>query len=212
MSDIDENIPKEEAPKLDLEHAGKILPIKEYKIKVDKHLVRQFLLDAKVTKEELKEIDKVINIILIKYNSKYSYLFTELKQYALLAILMKKARFDPTKDAYNYIYTICRNEIGNTVLKLTKETFADDIKSYNESLIEWNVAELPEEVERYRTKLIGAEDFKSVRIPKKDILPLILFLRMHESRRAVQLPSFLEETKTSVLILYKLLKELVEDE
>lgn len=183
----------------------------QYKIRVDQELLTQFLLsDTEPTQEQIEEVNKVFRIIIIKYYSEYAEYADDLVQYAYLAVLERRSRYDPSFSAYNYIYTIFRNEVGNRIKKMTKETLVEDITTLKHRSSEEYRAELPPEVERYKEYLTGEKEFNIIRIPQKDVLNIILFLRLHESRRDTQIPDFIKENSNSTKVLYKLLKELAD--
>lgn len=181
----------------------------KYKIKIDKEVLTDFFLNDQITDKHLSEIRKVFNVVLIKHYSKYSINADELFQYAITAILERRDRYDQSFSAYNYIFTCFRNEVGNKINKLSREQLLEDILSFKESISTMEgTAELPLEISKYKDMLIGVEDFTIKRITKSDVLNLILFLRLYESKRQVKIPTFLEEHRNATQVLYKTLKEL----
>lgn len=183
----------------------------EYKFKINKELLTQFFLsDQPPTEEQLREVKKVFKVVMIKHYHKFNALSEDLIQYALLAILERRKSYDPSFSPYNYIYTTFRNEIGNKINKLNKEVYVEDILKLKVDIYDSTDAELPQEVQRYKNYLLGLEEFDFLRIPKKSALNLIIFLRMHESRREVEVPNFVLHGKNIIQVLYKLLKEFTE--
>ena len=182
---------------------------KLYKVKINKDILSEFFTTDKVTQRHLDELYKIVNIIMIKHYSKYSNLFEELRQAAVMAVTQRRSSYDPSYSAYNYVYTVFRNEIGNTIIKLTKETSVEDYLSYREKVVDSSEAELPVEIERYHKFLTGEEKFSKLRIPKKDVLNLILFLKKFETRRDSQTPTFIYESKKYTTLMYKMLKDLI---
>lgn len=182
----------------------------EYKYKIDKDLLTNFLLlSGDPTKEQLKELDKVITVVMIKHYNRYFYDKEELYQYARLAVLDRRKNYDPSFSSYTYIYTICRNEIGNRIRKLTKETFVEDILPiYNASVPGSDVVELPVEIRKFRKHLTGELEFSVVDITRREAINLCSFIWLNSKPIRSKVPSFLESSKDSVKILYKLLLEL----
>lgn len=185
-----------------------------YKYKVDKSLLDQFFLSypQEPTIAQLEEVKKVLNVVMIKHFSSYISNMDDLRSYALLAVLERRSQYDPSYSSYNYIYSIFRNEVGNKINKLTKENFVEDILKFKEALYESNEAELPKEISRYKKYLTGEEEFSLLRIPKKDALNLIVFMKIYESSRETKVPEFIEPNNKSIQVLYKLLKQLFDDE
>lgn len=185
----------------------------EYKIKVDKEVLRQFFVAEQFTDHHKAEVEKVLNIVLIKHYSKHFNLFDDLRQFAWTAILERRHRkdYDPTRCPYNYIYTTFRNEVGNNIIKLLKESSVEDIINLKESVHNAAVDELPSEIVKYTKHLTGEESYTYLRIPKKDVLPLVLFVRLFEKKREVKVPSFLSDYKNSTQVLFKLLKEMFDE-
>lgn len=185
----------------------------DYTFKIDKEVLRDFFIQPQFTSLHKREVDKVLNVVLIKHYNKYYYLFEELKQFAWTAVLERKMRkdYDPTRDPYNYIYTTFRNEVGNNIIKLTREINIEGMVNFKEAMVNSSEGSLPSEVCRYQKYLTGEVAFTSLRIPKKDVLPLLVFLRLYEKRREVKVPSFITNSRLSIPVLYKLLKEIFED-
>ena len=161
----------------------------KYKVKVNKILIKEFF-TTDPTKECLDEVTKVINIILAKYYSKYWMWFDELRQIAVYAITIRREQYDITKDAYNYIYTVFRNEIGNKIISMSKETPVDEFLSHQSKVYDIIDAELPIEVSRYKDYFTGEKKFEMERIPNKDIIPLMFFARQFDSIRT-RVPEFI---------------------
>ena len=93
----------------------------KYKIAIDKEELKDFFLSETVTEKHQEEVNKVINVVMIKHFFKHYDLFPDLRQYAWLAVLHRrdKGEFQGSKgSAYNYIYSTCRNEVGNNIIKL----------------------------------------------------------------------------------------------
>ena len=184
----------------------------DYKIKINKELLTQFFLSKDPpTLAQQAEVKKVLNVVMIKHFSKYIPQQDDLVQYAYLSLLERRDSFDPALGpAYNYIYTVFRNEIGNKINKFSKEISQDDIISLRNKEIQSDTSELPDELQPYIKYLTGAEDFIKIRLPKKDVLNLILFMRLYQSKRKVKVPTFIEEKKNAVQVLYSLLKEFID--
>lgn len=185
---------------------------KEHRIKVDHATLLEFFQTPtdKITEHQKNEVDKVLNIVLIKHFSKHKNIFLDLRSFAWVAILErhKKQEFAGGKgSAYNYIYTTFRNEVGNKQIKFFRETPMEDINSFRSGMYDTTEDDLPEEIKRYTKFLTGEESYTFIRIPRKDVLPLLIFVRMFEVKRAVAVPNFITVSKKSIQVMYKLLKE-----
>lgn len=181
---------------------------KEYKIPINKDMLTQlfFVDNDKITSEMLEELNKVINVVFIKHFSNYSN-NEDLRQQALLAVFEHKPKYDPSFSAYNYIYSICRNEIGNKIKKYGKETFVDDLLPYQRGFSDISGDSLPPEVKRYFSYLAGMLPFRMVKVLKADVLPLILFLNLHDKQaRPAKVPEFIEENPKSLGLMYRMLQ------
>lgn len=191
-----------------------------YGIKVDKKILTEFFqipLD-RVTAKHLKEIDKVFAIVMAKWFAKWYYLAEDLKGFAHAGICQRHDSFDIERgNAYNYIFSYFRNEIGNKIKTLTREVATDSEcnEEYNVNVIRAlsytmeDLAALPPEIEKYKDYLLGIKPFSIIRIPKKDLLPLLLFFKAHEPMR-VNVPTFIKNQSNNVEVLYKTMKDLIE--
>lgn len=186
-------------------------------IKVDKDKLRVAFETPinEISEDLLKEVSKVFSIVIAKYYSKYYYMADELKAFAMLAFLERHDRYDHTRDPYGYLYTVFRNEVGNKIRGLTKETSTDDgsDEKHNVSVVKTltslmkDKANIPVELEKYQSLLSGEDEFTMVRIPKKDVLPLMVYLKSHE-HVSMSTPEFV--LKSDVKALYSLLKDLLD--
>lgn len=97
-------------------------------VKIDKELLFEFLIipSEEISKEHLDEAYKVIRIVLNKYQSKYYRLFEELESRIMQYFIERRERFNPQMCAYNYLFTIARNEAGNYINKYTREYPVDE--------------------------------------------------------------------------------------
>lgn len=193
-----------------------------YKVVVDKTVLLDFFMEpdpSKITEAHLREIDKVFNIIFAKFFSSYYHIKDDLIGYARVALLSRRSesRFDPSfgvEGAYNYIFTLFRNEIGNNCIKMVREVPSSDLRSFREEVYESHDydEDYPEELRRYAKAMMGMVNTNFLRIPKKDALDIIIYCRTHENKPGkVKLPPYLENNKNATSILYKLLKDLQND-
>ena len=196
----------------------------KYKIKFDLTLIEKFFTeDSKsVTEAQLAEVMKVVKTVLVKYYSKYYYWFDDLREAAVSAICERRSKFDATKGTvYNYCFTVFRNEIHNRISVMEHEKAIPEIKDSmlpNRCSMPVDALELPFEIERWKLYLTGEKEFLMERIPKKDVIPLIFFLKKFESKRDVQVPSLImsdtssdSELRISIKVLYKMLKEIINE-
>lgn len=182
----------------------------QYKIPIDKEmLTKLFLVDNdKITSEMLEELNKVINVVFIKHFSKYAH-NEDLRQSAILSVLEHKPKYDPSYPAYNYVYSICRNEIGNKIKKYGKETFVEDLIPF-QKVYSGGESELPPEIAKYYPYLAGIMPFCMVKIPKTDVLNLILFVNLHDKKvKPSRVPDFVEDDSKSLGLLYRLLNNYI---
>ena len=179
---------------------------RSYKIKIDKVLLKQFFV-SDPDEACLNEVNKVISLVLAKYYSKHYMWFDELRQIGMYAITIRRAQFNPELDAYNYIYTVFRNEIGNKIISMTKEVSMTDFITHQNKVYDTIEAELPQEICRYKDYFTGEKEFTMERIPNKEVIPVIYFARKFDSIRC-KVPSFIQNDPENVCILYKMLKDL----
>lgn len=186
----------------------------EYKITIDKELLFEFLLCSvgEINDEHLRELSKLLDIVIFKHFSSRMDIAEDLKYSALEVILSRREQFNPKMDAYNYLYTIARNEVGNNIYRWTKESRADDMEPHQ---CECSVQEYPEELDsipsaclKYMRYLTSEADYEVKRIAQKDVTDIIVWLRIHESK-VCQCPEFLRG-KNNTGVLYKLIKDIIE--
>ena len=143
---------------------------------------------------------------MIKHFSNYQT-DDDLIQFAFLAVLSRRKQYDPTYSAYSYIYTICRNEIGNNIAKLSRVVPVDTLNRVRGAITTMDDSELPIEVAKFKDVLLGISEVNYVRISKKDALNLIIFLRLNENKVKTELPDYIPDSKAT-RVLYKLLQEI----
>lgn len=185
-----------------------------YKVVVKKPLLYEFLLcqTEEINDLHIKEVYKVLDIVMYKHFSSRMDRAEDLKHSAFAIILERRERYNPEQDAYNYIYSQARNEIGNNIYRWTKESRADDMEPFR---CECGAEEFPEELDsippaclKYMRYLTGEADFEIKRISQKDVTDIIVWLRYHEKKTCV-CPEFLRG-KNGTGVLYKLIKDLIE--
>ena len=159
----------------------------------------------------LDEVYKVIDLILYKYQSAYKHLFPDLRASVFEVILTRRSRFNPDLDAYNFIYTMSRNEAGNLVLRWTKEFSIEDQMSTQEESYDIDVEglDIPNACKKYIHYLTGEADYTIKRIARSDVLDLLVYLKMNDSQKDIEIPSYLKNVKNASAKFYKLLKDLL---
>lgn len=151
-------------------------------MKINKEMLYEFLVlpNSDITSKHYTEIKKVVDIVMSKWWSSYSYLRKEVIDEVVGVILERKVRYNPKMDAYNYIFTMVRNQVGNFIHKLTKEVKIDlnvsgydSIKDIDGVVFDESV---PSFLEKYLVYLLGEVDFNYMRVSHRDLFPLLLFL------------------------------------
>lgn len=185
---------------------------KKYKYVINQEVLTDFCLsDGEVTSEQLAEIEKVLTVVFIKHFSNYIG-NEDLKQWALLYVLANRHKYDPSFSAYNFIYTGIRNEIGNKIKKYSKEVFTEDYAAFDNRCYDVDPEELPEEVRKYASYLLGQKLFVKKRIPVGDVLPLMMFLKQADKKPLMKVPDFVLDNENAVFILYKILSDYIRDD
>lgn len=184
-----------------------------YKIKINKELLYEFLLcdEDEIGQVHMDEVYKVLNIVFNKYSSSYSYMKKEVVSQAFATILDRRAGFNPDMDAYNYLFTMARNEIGNTLYRWNKESHSEDDLNYREPGhdIETEDLDLPASIVKYAHYLSGEMDYTVKRVAKKDAVDILIFLRLNERKHQQKAPEFLKDKKNSIDVLYRIIRELI---
>lgn len=143
---------------------------------VNKPLLRD-IFKPNPSAECIKEVRKVIHIVLCCHFSKHLN-DPDLVQLAYYEILKRSDRYDPQYDAYNYIYTVCRDQIGN-FLKRNHDTPVEDVVAVHEDLVDGDYGEVPPVVDAFRDELLGLADYNYRRVSRKKAFALLVWLRMH---------------------------------
>lgn len=185
-------------------------------IVVNKELLTEFLLTEYdlIGNIHMEEVYKVINICLNKYANAYYSDWRELRAEVFSIILDRRGTFNPGLDAYNYIYTQSRNEIGNCLYRWKKINFIPEYprsaeKGYDQGIEE---ADIPEPCKKYLPYLVGQENFTLKRIARKDVVDLLVWLMCKENKKKERLPEPLASEKNVASVMYKLLKVIVYNE
>lgn len=169
----------------------------QYRVKIDKSKLKEFFTTplSSVTKEQKQEVEKVITAVLIHHYQKYYYQFRELRSLALLYVCERHDRFNPSMDAYNYMYTAIRNCIGNHVGRKSSkmEDFCDILPDRPIDFSE----EQEEALNKYRKFLASEEHFTFVKVDKADVLDLlsaitsVLFNKDSDTQRLTRINNML---------------------
>lgn len=165
-------------------------------LKVDKELVFEFLLldSDEISQEHIDEVKKVIGIVLNKYYSDRYSEFEELTAQIFTKILENRINYSPKFDAYNYVFTIARNEGGNLLKRLDKEILTDDFFSVAEK----NTAPFEDDrqefeslvLKKYAPYLSGEQEWNFLRIRQDEVAEILFFLH-HGKKREV--PEYLKK-------------------
>lgn len=176
-----------------------------YKYKIDQDLLTKFLLGDD-SQDSLKELEKVVFVVLVKHYPNYVQ-DSDLKQQAVLAVLSRRDSYDPSFSAYNYIYTICRNEISNKVRRSHRELPADNILTLAEGLTTFESAELPTEIEKFRRYLTSEKSFTVLELTEKDAINLYIFINSIKKPRLKKVPEFYSNCPYLKELMYKFITD-----
>jgi len=175
------------------------------KVKIDKQALNDMMMSqGEPTAYQLREFKKVVTVVVIKHYSKYLSQFEELFQFAAAAVFERRQRFDASFQAYGFIYTVCRNEIGNKIKKYTREVVVEDILPMENASCEMEMSiELPKEVSKFKKHLTGELKFEFVEMTRVECVNVAAFLMLHQPLRCKP-PEYFDDTKKIVSVLYKL--------
>lgn len=175
---------------------------------IDKELVAEFLIleHSEISEEHVKEVERVIEIVLNKYHPADFAEYEELKHQVLLKIFENKVNYSPKYDAYNYIFTIARNESGNLLKRLKRETLTDEFWSEGECDDEHEEFESPV-LQKYAKFLTGEVDWNFVRIRQDEVAEILLFFHKFKKK---DIPSYLNSEGVAER-LYYILNKLILD-
>lgn len=179
----------------------------DYKYLIDKKAVTDFFFQEVPTKQSLKAIHMVITAVILKHFAKYVNISEDLHSLCMVALLERKERYDPSYPAYNYAFTICRNEINNYLNKQREVVVEDILPIYNAS-VDPEVAQLPQEVNKFKLYLTGEKQFEVIEMSKKDAINLILFCETINPSRRIEPPEFIKNNEKSIYLLYRVLTKL----
>jgi len=162
---------------------------------VDKETIYEFLLCpiSEISKDHYKEVEKVISIVKHKHFGSFEFKDSALS-IVIPQLLIKRSSYDPDRDAYNYMYTMCRNLIGNQLRKDGRidglhqsldVTFMSPIDGDDTGFdLEDNgsiPSEIPLAVEKYFKFLTCEEDFTVKRVSREDSLALLMFIETNSN-------------------------------
>lgn len=210
--------------------------MQKYKKIIDKHKLQEFCLGYEpIDSTHIEALNLLATVVIMKEFPTLRNKFKELKQF-----LFQKAcevrhnqRFNPEKqNAYNFLYTVFYHDIQNKIWKYSKEPNFEDIVSVvvssdlestdyydsaasvrNPSTLDDETFDTFKEISEYVPYLSCSVPFVKKRIPTKDVLNLLLFLRMHEKKLLthVKLPGFVADDMDSdaTRALYKICSDLI---
>jgi len=195
-----------------------IKPTKQLSVIFNKSLLAEFLTCPmeEITQDQIKEVNKLISLILFKYCKTTTHLHEDMRSLCMLAMLERRVRFVQAETdsatalkAYNYLYSMARNCAQNYGIKVSKLTYVEDVTEVNEPVYEDRKLNIPPAVTKYISFLTGEEDFETVKIPKQDVTDLLLFLRL-KSTKLPELPEYFTEVRNVDQGLYSLVKLLMD--
>jgi len=192
---------------------------KKYKYRIDKKLLRLCWAGDDVSSKDAAraaaELKKFANVVLKRHFSSYTYMARDLISDAMAAIYRKRSYYDPKRDPYTLMYCIIRNEIGNKILKYSKEYLIEDYVDYYNSNSTGKVEymdDIPRCASKYFDALVGDIDENYVVVPNKDVTDLLVYLKLNEHRSRIKAaPEFIEAEQHSVNVMYNLLKTVIEN-
>lgn len=184
-----------------------------YKNPIDKALIKELLTDTDCSSKNIsayvRELNKLVDVIFNKHFSKYFTMKEDLEADAVLAVYNKRQYYNPDKDAYNFVYSIMRNEMTNKLSKLTRISLVEDYVPFDRAVERDtdDMGEIPQKVLKWTDYMVGDVNFNYVKIPKKDILEVMVYLKIHERGQHPNcLPTYLKPSVENMNALYKLLK------
>lgn len=124
-----------------------------------------------ITVDHMKEINKVITAVLLHHFQKYYNQFKEFRSMALVYVCEHHSKFNPNMDAYNYIYTMVRNVIGNFVNKKSNQ-MEEGFEVLPDSPVQV-LDEFDGVLRKYKDYLSGDVKFTFVVVDKNESLPLL---------------------------------------
>lgn len=185
----------------------------EYKYVIDKQqLYSYFMQDDKTpTAEQTKAIQMTITAILVKHYSGYLHLYDELSQEAFLAVMNHHGKYDPSFQAYSYVYAIVRNCCHNYIWKYSKETLVEEVLPLSNASTHQDLSglvHLPSEIGRYKKFLDGTEKFDVINLPQRDAINLLAFCATYSNSKRVKVPDFIGDNPNAVSMLYNIMIKL----
>lgn len=189
-----------------------------YKHPIDKKLLKEMLTDTDCKSPNvsayIKELNKLCDVIFNKHFSKYYTMKDDLEGDAIVAVYNKRQYYNADKDAYNFLYAIIRNEMTNKLSKLNRISLIDDYMPFDNAAERRgtdDMEDIPQNVLKWSDYMVGDIDFNWVRIPRKDVLELMVWLKINERGQHPKItPSYLKPTEENMNALYKLLKLIVQ--
>lgn len=174
-----------------------------YEYPIDKDALRSFFLHplADMTPTEERAIHMVISVVLNRHFGSYHYMFEDLRDIAFESVLMHHPKFDPSSNAhrtYGYVYTMCRNEVGNYLSRATRAMGVETLPENGKISDEYEYV-FPQELAPLYPYLSGERPFSELQVPVHLIEPLLLFL---ESEKSPRLP----DAEVVMKVLRKVLK------
>lgn len=183
---------------------------RRYKYKIDKRLLRECLVSDNADSRCILELNKLVDTIFNKHFSKYVYMKEDLACDAVAAVYSKRSYYEPSRDAYNFLYAVIRNEIGNKILKYTKETLIEDYADYCNSSAGNKVdfyEDIPKRAAKYFDDLVGDSDSNYTVIERRDVPDLLLYLKLNERKSRVhEAPEYVELSQHTLNVMYELIR------
>lgn len=145
-------------------------------IRVDTRLLRGFYSNPseEPTELELAEVIKVINLVMSVHFEKYWQYFEDARSQALLTMLERRDRYDSAYPPLGFCYTMARNEVGNFIRRVCRESSIEDVSmvSCSGNSVKPVVPTVLQELLEYMS---GDRLFDRIEVPQHLAGPLLVF-------------------------------------
>lgn len=150
--------------------------IESYRIKLDKVALLRFFIEEPC-EESIQAVYDVVKIVVHKHFSSYYHLRSEFMSMCLCKCYEVRSDYEEGRNVYSWVYTLCRNEIGNYLVKRSPEYYEDllvgcgDIEFGSSS----DLVDIPLELSNILGYISGDKRFEEVIISNRCAIDLLLF-------------------------------------
>ena len=129
------------------------------------------------TREEYEELRKVATLVLSIHFRKYRNYWEDMVSEIITTFMERAERFDPSYNAYSYLYTMARNVAGNWLRRVERESDIEGAAGVRSR----HSDEVVDQLAPIQPYLCGERPYDQLDVPPSCVEPLLLLCERGQS-------------------------------